>query len=250
VIGGGNTAFDAARTAVRSGAKTVTIYYRRNAKEMPGNLEELTMAQREGVSIEYQVTPVGFKGNKRISGVEFQRTELKSMVAKSRSEVVPIEGSNFSVSCNHILIATGQEPDFDFLPEAVQKEIIGASSIRVHRHTMATPIQGIFAAGDICGTGMKTVVDAVETGRKAAQGIDWYLRGVTVFGRLAERFVAFDYPLPHALPRRSRATGKRHTQNLLEKEKATSSHAEVELGFSEEDAKKEAARCLQCNRLH
>jgi NADPH-dependent glutamate synthase beta subunit-like oxidoreductase len=249
VIGGGNTAFDAARTAIRTGAKTVSIYYRRNADEMPGNLEELTMAQREAVNIEYQATPVRFKGDKHVSGIELVKTELKRVPGKSRSEVFSIEGSNFSVSCNHVLIATGQEPDFSFLPEDVREKIGSTSSIPVHPFAMATPIPGVFAAGDICGERRKTVVDAVETGRRAAQGIDWFLRGVTGLGRMVERLVAFDYPLPSALPRMERSKGKRQSQKLLDQKKATASHAEVELGLSKEEAKKEASRCLHCSRL-
>jgi NADPH-dependent glutamate synthase beta subunit-like oxidoreductase len=249
VIGGGNTSFDVARTAIRAGAKSVTIYYRRNKQEMPGNIEELSMAQREGVKIEYQVTPVRFTGDKRVAAIELVRTELKKGAGSSRSEVLVTEGTNFSVSCDHVFIATGQEPDFDFLPDDVQKEIMDTGSIRLHPITMETPLPGIFAAGDVAGNTMNTVVDAVETGRKAAQGIDWYLRRVSAWGRMLERLTAFDYPIPHTLPPGSRKTGRRRAQKLLEKEKASSSHAEVELGLSEEDAKAEASRCLQCNRL-
>jgi NADPH-dependent glutamate synthase beta subunit-like oxidoreductase len=249
VIGGGNTAFDAARTAIRSGAKAVTIYYRRNPEEMPGNLEELTMAQREGVNIEYQVTPVRFKGDKRISGIELKRTELRKVAGKPRSEIIPIEGSNFTISCDYVLIATGQEPNFNFLPEVVQNKIKDIKSIHVHPLTLATQIPGIFAAGDITQRQKRTVVDAVETGRKAAQGIDWYLRGVTGFGRMVERLTRFDYPLPRTIDQKSRTKGKRNEQQLLDRQKATGSHAEVELGLSEEEAKKEASRCLQCNKL-
>ncbi len=249
VIGGGNTAFDAARTAVRHGAEKVTIYYRRNAQEMPGNMEELTMAQREGVAIEYHAAPLRFMGEKRVSGIEFARTELKKVPGKSRSIVTPIEGSNFTVPCRCVLIATGQEPDLTFLPDDMQKKAADKACIRVHPRTLATMIPGMFAAGDITGIRMKTVVDAVEMGRTAAQGIDWYLRGVTGCRRMVERLTSFDYPLSHTLPRKRRVKGKRQAQKLLEREKATSSNDEVELGLSEEQTKKEASRCLQCNRL-
>lgn len=249
VIGGGNTAFDAARVAVRSGAKAVTIYYRRNAREMPGNLEELTMAQREGVAIEYQVMPIRFTGTNRVTAIELARTELKRLPGKARSEVVPINGGNVSVSCDAVLVATGQEPGLDFLPEEVREKIRHNSSIQVHPSTMVTAIPGIFAAGDITGKQLKTVVDAVEAGRRASRGIDWFLRGAGRCGRILERLAAFDHPHPRSLPRRKRVGGKRQEQALLDREKAATTNEEVELGLTEEDARKEASRCLQCNRL-
>ncbi len=248
VIGGGNTAFDAARTAIRSGAKIVTIYYRRNAEEMPGNPEELTMALREGVTIEYHAAPVRFIGEGRVSADEFIRTELKEVDGESLSEVAPIDGSRFSVPCNNVLIATGQKPDFDFLPEDLRSKIVEGESLRINTVTMQTPLRGIFAAGDVTGRTPKTVVDAVETGRKAARGIDWFLRGVNGFGRMLERITSFDYPLPEGI-RKSRITGKRQEQALIDTHRAHNSFDEVECGLSKEQAEKEALRCLQCNRL-
>jgi NADPH-dependent glutamate synthase beta subunit-like oxidoreductase/TM2 domain-containing membrane protein YozV len=248
VIGGGNTAFDAARTAIRNGAKKVTIFYRRNAQEMPGNMEELMMAQREGVTIEYQVAPVRLQGKKQLSGIEFARTELKPVAGESRSQVILVADSTFVAECSSALIATGQEPDLSFLPADIRQRVSDTSCIKTHHLTMETPLNGIFAAGDITGNRMNTVVDAVETGRRAAQGIDWYLRGIKGARRVLEQLASFDYPLPDT-PKKTRVQGNRQEQKLIDRQRAQTSFEEVELGLSEEQARKEASRCLQCNRL-
>ncbi len=248
IIGGGNTAFDAARTAVRSGAEKVTIYYRRNEEEIPGNKEELAMALREGVTIEYYVSAVRFAGKKKVSGVELVRTELRMRKEGRRSDVISLEGTNFTIDCDTVLIATGQQQDFSFLPREIQDKLVRDSCIKVNTQTMETLVPGIFAAGDITG-GRRSVVDAVGMGRRAASGIDWYIRRAGKLQKIMERLSDFDYPLPSSLPRRKAIKGKRGEQKLLELNMAVTSFLEVEKGFSKEEAKKEASRCLQCNRL-
>jgi len=248
IIGGGNTAFDAARVAVRSGAEKVTIYYRRNEEEMSGNKEELAMALREGVTIEYYVSAMRFTGKKKVGGVELARTELRMRKEGKRSDVISLEGSNFTIDCDTVLIATGQQQDFSFLPRDIQDKLVRGSCIKVNTQTMETLLPGIFAAGDITGR-RRSVVDAVDMGRRAAQGIDWYVRSAGKVQKIIERLSDFDYPLPSSLPRRKAIKGKRAEQKLLKINKAVTSFLEVEKGFSKEEAKKEASRCLQCNRL-
>ncbi|TES92101.1 MAG: hypothetical protein E3J87_06160 [Candidatus Cloacimonadota bacterium] len=247
VIGGGNSAFDAARCAIRCGADDVTIFYRRDEKEMPGIKEELDNALKEGVKIEYRTTPVRFLGKDKVEGIEFIRTELIKVKGKKRSRIKQKEGSNFKVDADAVLVATGQVPDFSFLTSTISEKIVQDRRITVNPITMETPIAGIFAAGDIIGK-KRTVVDAIEMGRKAAKGIDWFLRGVGKIRRLIEQFGEFDYPLPYTVPRRKSVSGKRKEQKLLDSEKAITSFLEVELGYTQEEAKKEASRCLQCSR--
>jgi NADH-quinone oxidoreductase subunit F len=249
VIGGGNSAFDAARSAIRCGASNVTIFYRRDKEEMPGSKEELDMALREGVKIVYKTAPVSFLGQDKVQGIEFIRTKLLKVRGGKRAKIETIEGSNFRVTTDIVLIATGQTPDFSFLPSDIRKIIVRDSGISVNPTTMETSITGLFAAGDVINK-EKTVVDAVGMGQKAAQGIDWYLRGGGKISRLIEKFTEFDYPLPYSIPLGTILKGRRHKQKVLEKEKAVSSFNEVEKGYTLEEAKKEASRCMQCNRRH
>ena len=146
-----------------------------------------------------------------------------------------------------IIIATGQEADFSFLPTPIKERIVRNNTILVDNTTMSTAIPGIFAAGDTI-PGQKSVVDAVAMGRKAARGIDWYLRGAGRLKRAFERFIEFDYQPNYKIPKKKPALGKRAEENILPKKKATASFLEVELGFTKELAQKEAARCLQCNK--
>ena len=247
VIGGGNSAFDAARCAIRCGANEVTVYYRRNQKEIPGNIEEIKMASREGVRIEYLVTPLEFTGKDKVQAIDFIRTELIKQDKNNRSRILLLEGTNFSVPVDTVIVATGQVPDFSYLSPNIKQKIVTHNIIIVNSLTMETPIAGIFAVGDITG-GKKTVVDAIEMGRKAAQGVDCYIRRVGKIRRIFERLSEFDYQPPYKIIRKRILKGNRVEQNLLDKENAATSFFEVELGFTEEESKKEASRCLQCNR--
>jgi len=247
VIGGGNSAFDAARCAIRCGANEVTVYYRRNQKEMPGNIEEMEMASREGVRIEYLVIPLKFTGKDKVEAIDFVKTELIKQDKKNRSRIRLIEGTNFSVPVDTVIVATGQVTDFSYLSPNIKQKIVTHNTIIVNNLTMETPIAGIFAVGDITG-GKKTVVDAIEMGRKAAQGVDCYIRKVGKFRRIFERLSEFDYQPPYKILRKRSLKGNRVEQNLLDKENAVTSFFEAELGFTEEEAKKESSRCLQCGK--
>jgi len=247
VIGGGNSGFDAARTALRCGAENVTIYYRRNESEMPGNRKEMEMVLREGIKVIYKTAPVKFLGKEKINGVEFIRTELIKVKGKNRSEIKILEGTNFITDVNMVIVATGQRPNLSFLPQEVQNRIVKDMHIIVNPITMETCIKGIFAAGDINGL-EKTVVDAIEMGRRAADGIDWYLRGTGKIRKFIENLAKFDYPIQCKVTRMKSIKGKREQQKIVDKEKAVRTFGEVEMGFSREEAKKEASRCLQCNR--
>ncbi len=249
VIGGGNSAFDAARCAIRCGANEATVYYRRNQKEIPGNIEEIEMASREGVRIEYLVTPLEFTGKDKVQAIDFIKTELIKQDKKDRSRIRLIEGTKFSVPVNTVIVATGQVPDFSYLSPNIKQKIVTHNTIIVNNLTMETPIAGIFAVGDITD-GEKTVVDAIEMGRKAAQGVDYYIRKVGKIRRIFERLSEFDYEPPYKIIRKRNLKENRVEQNLLDKENAVTSFFEVELGFTEEEAKKEASRCLHCNRRY
>jgi len=247
VIGGGNSAFDVSRCALRCGAKNVTIYYRRNRQEMPGNIEEMDMAVREGVEIEFQASPLRFIGENRVQQIEFAKTQLLKRESGERSAIKLLEGTSFKVPADFVIVATGQSPDFSFLPEDIKQKIVSNNAIIVNHQTMQTPIQGIFAAGDITD-GKKTVIDAIEMGRKVSLGVDKYLRKVGRIGRILGRISDFDFEPQYRLPRKKAAKGNRAEQDLLPEENAVTSFFEVELGLTEEEAQEEASRCEKCNR--
>ncbi|MDY7035074.1 MAG: NAD(P)-binding protein [Thermodesulfobacteriota bacterium] len=246
IIGGGNVAIDAARSALRLGSEEVTIVYRRSREEMPAYPEEINDALAEGVKIHYLTAPVGIRGsNGKVTGFECIKTELGSPDASGRPRPVPVEGSEFLIDCDAIIPAIGQRPDLAWVADKPGLETSRWNTIIVNRHTMQTSVPHVFASGDAV-TGPATVIEAVSSGHKATEAIHRYLNGedLEVY---ANELAALEPPgqdwleIPKGLSRETRATtAHRDTQESV------SSFDEVNLGFSEEEAKKEAQRCLNC----
>lgn len=244
IIGGGNVAIDAARSAVRLGAEEVTILYRRTKKEMPAAEEEIEAALEEGIEIEYLVSPVEvLVDNGRVRGLRLVRMELGAPDASGRRRPIPITGSEFEVAADMVIPAIGQASYLDCLGNSgveVAKGTIVADPI-----TKATSRPGVFAGGDAV-TGPSIAIEAVAAGKEAAVSIARYLRGEDL---LAHR--PWSKPdvkpqpdldeLPLWSPQRAR-----ETMPMLPVEKAKTSFEEVNLGFSEEAARREAERCLSC----
>lgn len=173
VIGGGNTAIDAAVTARRLGAPEVTLRYRRTEQEMPAWTDEIELAQREGVKFEFLCTPRRFLGeNGRLQSVEYVRMKLGEKDGSGRPRPVPIEGSEFIVETDTVIIAVGQTIRPGIL-EGVDTDPKGR--VRVEEETMATSIAGIYCGGDVVNGG-DTAVRAVGDGKKAAFAMDEYIR--------------------------------------------------------------------------
>ena len=172
VIGGGNVAVDAARTARRLGAEQVEIYYRRSKKEMPAIPEEVDEAVREGVRIHFQTAPVEIKGKAGKTAVmEFSRMKLAQPDETGRRRPVPIAGSGFRVQADTVIAAIGQRTN--------RKQLKGLDlnqdgTICVDSATGLTCLPGIFAGGDAV-TGPGWAIDAVRAGKKAAESIHRYL---------------------------------------------------------------------------
>ena len=175
VIGGGNVAMDAARSALRLGGE-VTVIYRRTEKEMPARREEVENAKEEGVKFLFLATPVRFLGDERgwVKGVECLQMRLGELDETGRRSPLPIEGSEFQVDAGIVVIAIGQKPN----PLAVRGEervkLSRYGTIIVNHETYETSLEGVFAAGDIV-TGDATVISAMETAKKAAQSIHKFL---------------------------------------------------------------------------
>jgi NADPH-dependent glutamate synthase beta subunit-like oxidoreductase len=244
VIGGGNAAIDAARTALRLGCENVTIVYRRSRKEMPANPSEIEEAEAEGVKIHYLASPVRIIGkHNRVVAMECIQNKLGEPDASGRRRPVPVEGSEFVVEADTIIPAISQRPDVSFLPDDHGFDLTRWNTFVVDPKTLQTNISGIFAGGD-CVTGPATVIEAIAAGRKASDIIDRYVQGkeLTIdepkkseaIIRLTEtEIVKFETKLRQKMPKLSLSAREGNFD-------------EVELGFDEEMAVKEANRCLKC----
>ena len=173
VIGGGNTAIDVARTILRLGGKPV-IYYRRTKEEIPAIKSEISACEEEGIEIRCLVTPVKILSKlNKVTGVEFVRNELGDLDESNRRKPVPIEGTNFQVDINAVVLAIGEATDLTPF----------RGTLGTERHLIKTNEFGqstckkIFAGGDVAHY-QRTVVDAIRTGKRAAIGIDCYLKGI------------------------------------------------------------------------
>jgi len=176
VIGGGNVAIDAAKTALRKGAKEVTILYRRSREEMPANPWEVKEAEKEGVKIEFLVAPKKIFGkNGRVSTIECIRMQLGEPDESGRRKPIPIEGSEFTRKTDMVILAIGEAPDLKFLPKEIELNEDG--TVWVNPITMETSLRGVFAGGD-AATGPATVIEAVRAGKRAATSIEKYLRSL------------------------------------------------------------------------
>ena len=178
IIGGGNVAVDSAGTALRLGAKEVTILYRRSEEEMPANPWEIKEAEEEGAKIEFLVAPKRILGeNGKVTGIECIRMELSEPDETGRRRPVPIQGSEFVIKTGTVIMAIGQFPNTAFLPEMV--EITEKRTIAVDPFTLETSSPGIFAGGDAV-SGSATLMEAIIAGKRAAISIDLYLRGISL----------------------------------------------------------------------
>lgn len=178
VVGGGNVAVDAARTAIRLGAKEVTILYRRSREEVPANPWEVKEAENEGVKFHFLATPKRILGKNRwVSALECIRMELGELDETGRKRPVPIEGSEFQIELDAVILAIGETPDLSFLPKGI--EVTENDTIAVDPFTLETSLPGIFAGGDVV-SGPATVIEAIVAGKRVAVSIDRYLRGKDV----------------------------------------------------------------------
>jgi glutamate synthase (NADPH/NADH) small chain len=176
-IGGGNVAMDSARTALRLGAQESIIVYRRSRDEMPARAEEIHHAEQEGIRFELLTTPVAFHGDEkgRVKELECIRNRLGDPDSSGRRRPVPIEGSNFRISADIVVIAIGQSPS-PLIPKTTRGLEVGKNgAVIVDEETMKTSKKGVFAGGDVA-TGGATVILAMGQAKKAAKAIDEYLR--------------------------------------------------------------------------
>lgn len=244
VIGGGFTAFDAARTSKRLGAEEVTVVYRRSRKEMGAHHTEVDDAEHEGVKLELLAGPVRIiERNGRAAGVEFVRMQLGEPDAKGRRRPEPVPGSEFVIEADTVIAAIGQTPDLSCLARETgvvsnERECIVADG------SYATGRPGVFAGGDATH-GAATVIQAVAAGKLAARSIDEYLRGEKLAVSAERRKAEEQKPdLIDIVP--YKPISERVPMPMLPYEERRLNFRLIELGYSEDQVKMEAARCLQC----
>ncbi len=243
VIGGGNVAIDAARSALRAGAGSVEICYRRSRKEMPANEEEIEEALAEGITIRYLVSPVEIVGERGIlTGVRMIRMRLSDPDESGRRRPIPVKGSEFLIRADRVIPAIGQRTDSALL-ESLGFTTTRRGTLKVDALTLETNLPGVFAGGDLV-TGPAMAIDAMAAGKRAAVSIDRYLRGEDLrAGReLEETF----FPVEDV--REGIEEEPRVPMPELPVEKRIRTFEEVQLGFTEAMAVQEAKRCLSCRR--
>jgi NADH-quinone oxidoreductase subunit F len=241
VIGGGNSAIDAARTAVRLGAENVTVVYRRSREVMPAYKEEIEEAEHEGVVLKVLTAPVEvISEGRHVSGIKCQPMRLGEFDRSGRRR--PEEGGDaFVIKCDHILVAIGQTLDLKAVANGVALETRNRSFIDVSPVSGQTSEKWIFAGGDAV-TGPSSVVEAVAAGERAAIGIDQYLTGaVHAFWRDTKDIdTHFD---PDAEP----ADTPREKLDLIAVDRRRFNFDEVEQPWRESVAVGQAKRCLRCD---
>ncbi|MFW9870098.1 MAG: FAD-dependent oxidoreductase, partial [Candidatus Thorarchaeota archaeon] len=242
VIGGGNAAIDAARTARRLGAKKVNIVYRRSKEEMPAILSEVIAAEEEGIKIDFLATPIEIlEKNKVLTGMKCIRMRLGAPDESGRRRPVPIPNSEFKMSLDNIIIAIGQEVTSESLLEKLEPNMWG--SLEVNPVTLETNVKGVFGGGAVVFGGGGTVVEAVAAGKEAAKSIDRFLRGVDLSEGREEILIPIeDVEVDETKMRLGYAPIMRH----LSMTKRKSTFEEVELSFDKVMAITEANRCLNC----
>jgi NADH-quinone oxidoreductase subunit F len=247
ILGGGNVALDAARTALRIGAGDATIYYRRSRDEMPVTEVEYDEAIAEGINVNFLVSPTRIvSDNWKVSGLQCIRMELGAPDDSGRRRPVPVTGSEFTAEADTVIAAVGQAPDLSFLPPDSALERTRWETLVVDSNTLATNVPGVFAGGDfVTGPGM--VVDAIAAGRRSALAIDKFLRGDESRVDVHERKTGAIAGAGAQELDETWETQPRLAVRTLPVAERRTSFDEIELGFPEEIARQEAKRCLRCD---
>jgi len=252
VVGGGNSAIDCVRNAIRMGAEEVYIIYRRTRAEMPANEVEIEAAEHEGIQFIFLAAPVKVIANDqgKVTHLEYLKMELGEPDASGRRRPVPIEGSETLLQLDTIITAIGQQPDIDFLKDEKEAKEMATTrwkTFDVNSRTLQSNIPYIFAAGD-AQTGPQLVVDAIGGGRRAARSIHQYVNEEEVH-------VASEALIKTLIP----GTKLKHLDGIKKIPRATmeelspkvriKSFDEVDMVLTEKTALKETNRCLQCGNI-
>ncbi|MCL2828544.1 MAG: FAD-dependent oxidoreductase [Oscillospiraceae bacterium] len=253
VVGGGNTAMDCARTSMRLGVERVDLIYRRTVAEMPADDMEIEESQHEGVQFAILTNPIGVSQSGDMVNLELTKMELGEPDASGRRRPQPVAGSEHMVEYDYVISAIGQTQDLSFIGPDCPVETDRWDCLTADRHTMMTSMDGIFAAGDAV-SGPQTAILAIAGGKRAAEAMDRYMAGEPI-AAISHAMTGPDF-YNHV---RAKDNADIDVETLADVERVEkvpmpvlteaqrrNNFNEVELGFSEEEAKREAARCLAC----
>jgi NADH-quinone oxidoreductase subunit F len=245
VVGGGNTAIDAARTALRLGSEDVTILYRRSRVEMPAAETEVQAALDEGVKIDFLVVPTRvISADGRLRAVELIRMRLGEPDMTGRRRPIPVVGSEFTMELDALIPAISQDPELSFLPDGCGIDT-SKGTVGVDAETFMTSRRGVFACGDAV-TGAGDVTTAMSTAKIAATSIHEYLRGEPLIREYhTTRPSVVVAPVEVSEVEAAEAT--RPPMPKLPADQRRRTFDEVELGLAEDAAVREARRCLRCD---
>jgi NADH-quinone oxidoreductase subunit F len=243
VVGGGNVAIDAARSAWRLGASEVYLVYRRTRAEMPAYAEEVEGAEKEGVQFHFLVNPSRVLDSAgKMTGVELVRQELGEFDSSGRRRPMPIAGSEFTLDADVLVAAISQEPDLSCI-EGDSSIEAGRGATFVVNTGLATTRTGVFAAGDAV-LGPSTVIESVAQGNRVADTVDNYLRtGRTEFVAPRSDYAVIEQPFDM----KQYANARRPQTRELAVEERRGNFGEVELLFDEKTIQEECKRCLRCD---
>ncbi|TES90658.1 MAG: NADH-quinone oxidoreductase subunit NuoF, partial [Candidatus Cloacimonadota bacterium] len=246
VIGGGNSAVDAARAVLRTGTpESVTIFYRRTIAEMPAFKEEVEAALDEGIKIEFLTSPQKIESEDgNLKACEFIKMELGDVDKSGRRRPVPVDDSEYTVELDTLIVAISEQADTSFIEKESGLEVSRWGTVVVNQETFVTGRKGIFAGGDLA-TGPNTVVDAVHSGKIAAESIDKFLSGKEIVREYKITRPSM-YLEPIELSEEELLETKRTLIPCLSPQERKANFKEVEGGLKEEQAVKEARRCLRC----
>jgi heterodisulfide reductase subunit A-like polyferredoxin len=241
VIGGGNVAMDAVRTALRTGSAHPFIVYRRSLEEMPANEEEIEECRSEGIEIMTLVNPMRvISENGRVKAIECLRMALGAPDQSGRRRPEPIPGSEFIMEVDAVIPAIGQESDWACLTDECACALTAWGTMKVDPVTLQTDDPDIFAGGDAV-SGPRTVVEAIGAGKEAAVSIDRLLQGLDLYAGRPKQWeglidVSTEGVASQARIKMSHAAAEERVRNFNE----------VQLGYPESDSLTEARRCLKC----
>lgn len=242
VIGGGSTAMDVARTAVRLGALEVTVIYRRTEKEMPAGADEVKEAKEEGVNIITMASPTAFLGEHgAVHAIRLIRRELADYGRDGRRLSCHIDGSDFTIPCDGIITAVNQDIDHVFY-HTTNLDVDQRGHVDVNQFTTQTSADGVFAGGDVNPWGRNVVITAIADGKRAAVNIDRYLGGAGELNRGSK------IDIPNAEGTEVTEPHRRYPVRTLDPSERMDNFKEVACGFHKLDAMAEALRCLHCDR--
>ena len=240
ICGGGNTAMDACRTAVRLGAKEVYVVYRRTRNEMPADKLEIDEAEEEGVIYKFLTNPLSFNGEDgKVKSITLQMMELGEPDASGRRRPVPIEGKTEEIAVDSVILAIGQKL---VAGDVSELELNNRGNIEADVDFFTTNIEGVFAIGDATNRGASIAIEAIGEADRCAKAVDAYLNGLPLDTRVPYISKRKEDTIDYS----DRKKESRLTPKVLAPEVRNKNFDEVSLGFTEEEAQQEAQRCLEC----